>query len=80
LWITCFGAIRKWASKLIAMAIGCLAMISLWFLSQRVLPPVVVPSPFYILLAEVGMLDTWLGLSFVVQRYWARGLSFGAVK
>ena len=25
--------------------------ITLWFLSQRVLPPVVVPTPFYILLA-----------------------------
>jgi multiple sugar transport system permease protein len=36
--------------------------VTLWFLSQRVLPPVVVLSPFYILLAESGLLDTWTGL------------------
>jgi ABC-type glycerol-3-phosphate transport system permease component len=85
---------------------------------QRILPPVVVLTPFYILLAESGMIDTWIGLillystfnlsfcvviasgvhfnfagvdtilaiappvilSLLVQRYLARGLSFGAVK
>src|ERR1700745_2622203 len=36
--------------------------ITLWFLSQRVLPPVVVLTPFYILLAELGLIDTWIGL------------------
>ena len=35
---------------------------ALWFLSQRVLPPVVVLSPFYILLAETGLIDTRIGL------------------
>src|SRR6202790_4062106 len=35
---------------------------ALWFLSQRVLPPVVVLSPFYILLAESGLIDTRIGL------------------
>ena len=36
--------------------------VTLWFLSQRVLPPVVVLTPFYILLAETGLIDTWFGL------------------
>ena len=36
--------------------------ITLWFLSQRFLPPVVVLSPFYILLAETGLIDSWTGL------------------
>jgi multiple sugar transport system permease protein len=36
--------------------------LALWFLSQRVLPPVVVLSPFYILLAESGLIDTRIGL------------------
>jgi multiple sugar transport system permease protein len=43
--------------------------ITLWFLSQRVLPPVVVLSPFYILLAEFGMLDTWLGLILLYSTF-----------
>jgi multiple sugar transport system permease protein len=36
--------------------------LALWFLSQRVLPPVVVLSPFYILLATTGLIDTRFGL------------------
>jgi multiple sugar transport system permease protein len=36
--------------------------LTLWFLSQRMLPPVVVLSPFYILLATTGLIDTQLGL------------------
>jgi multiple sugar transport system permease protein len=36
--------------------------VTLWFLSQRVLPPVVVLTPVYILLAETGLIDTWFGL------------------
>ena len=35
---------------------------TLWFLSQRLLPPVVVLSPFYILLATTGLIDTQAGL------------------
>jgi multiple sugar transport system permease protein len=35
---------------------------TLWFLSQRLLPPVVVLSPFYILLATTGLIDTRVGL------------------
>jgi multiple sugar transport system permease protein len=47
--------------------------VSLWFLSQRVLPPVVVLAPFYIFLAESGMIDTWIGL---ILLYSAFNLSF----
>ena len=36
--------------------------LTLWFLSQRMLPPVVVLSPFYILLATTGLIDTQVGL------------------
>ncbi len=50
--------------------------ITLWFLSQRVFPPVVVLTPFYILLAESGMIDTWIGL---ILLYSAFNLSFCVV-
>ena len=43
--------------------------ITLWFLSQRVLPPVVVLSPFYILLAEIGLIDTWTGLILLYSTF-----------
>jgi multiple sugar transport system permease protein len=43
--------------------------ISLWFLSQRVMPPVVVLSPFYILLAEFGLIDTWIGLILLYSTF-----------
>jgi multiple sugar transport system permease protein len=43
--------------------------ITLWFLSQRVLPPVVVLTPFYILLAEVGLIDTWIGLILLYSTF-----------
>ncbi|MBV8815260.1 MAG: carbohydrate ABC transporter permease [Verrucomicrobia bacterium] len=43
--------------------------ITLWFLSQRVLPPVVVLTPFYILLAELGLIDTWLGLILLYSTF-----------
>jgi multiple sugar transport system permease protein len=36
--------------------------IALWFLSQRVMPPVVVLVPFYILMVQLRLIDTWLGL------------------
>src|SRR5260221_51777 len=43
--------------------------ITLWFLSQRVLPPVVVLTPFYILLAEFGLIDTWIGLIILYSTF-----------
>jgi multiple sugar transport system permease protein len=36
--------------------------ITLWFLSQRVLPPAVVLIPFYVLLVYLRLIDTWTGL------------------
>jgi multiple sugar transport system permease protein len=50
--------------------------VTLWFLSQRVLPPVVVLTPFYILLAESGLIDTWFGL---ILLYITFNLSFCVV-
>jgi multiple sugar transport system permease protein len=50
--------------------------ITLWFLSQRVLPPVVVLTPFYILLAKSGMIDTWIGLILLYSTF---NLSFCVV-
>ena len=50
--------------------------ITLWFLSQRVLPPVVVLTPFYILLAESAMIDTWIGLILLYSTF---NLSFCVV-
>jgi multiple sugar transport system permease protein len=50
--------------------------VTLWFLSQRVLPPVVVLTPFYILLAETGLIDTWFGL---ILLYITFNLSFCVV-
>ena len=35
--------------------------ITLWFLSQRVLPPAVVLIPFYVLLVYLRLIDTWTG-------------------
>jgi multiple sugar transport system permease protein len=43
--------------------------ITLWFLSQRVLPPVVVLTPFYILLANFGLIDTWIGLILLYSTF-----------
>jgi multiple sugar transport system permease protein len=36
--------------------------ITLWFLSQRVMPPAVVLVPFYLLLVRLDLIDTWTGL------------------
>ena len=36
--------------------------ITLWFLSQRVMPPAVVLVPFYLLLVYLRLIDTWTGL------------------
>jgi multiple sugar transport system permease protein len=43
--------------------------ITLWFLSQRVLPPVVVLTPFYILLASLSLIDTWIGLILLYSTF-----------
>src|SRR5258708_8096747 len=43
--------------------------ITLWFLSQRVLPPVVVLTPFYIMLAQFGLIDTWFGLILLYSTF-----------
>jgi multiple sugar transport system permease protein len=36
--------------------------ITLWFLSQRVLPPAIVLVPFYLMMVYFGLIDTWTGL------------------
>ncbi len=36
--------------------------ITLWFLSQRVMPPAVVLIPFYLMMVALGLIDTWTGL------------------
>jgi multiple sugar transport system permease protein len=43
--------------------------IALWFLSQRVMPPVVVLVPFYILLVNLRLIDTWLGLILLYSTF-----------
>jgi multiple sugar transport system permease protein len=43
--------------------------IALWFLSQRVMPPVVVLVPFYILLVELRLIDTWIGLILLYSTF-----------
>src|SRR6201987_3478310 len=49
----------KWHSKDIA----------LWFLSQRVMPPVVVLVPFYILMVQLRLIDTWSGLILLYSTF-----------
>jgi multiple sugar transport system permease protein len=49
----------KWRSKDIA----------LWFLSQRVMPPVVVLVPFYILMVQLRLIDTWGGLILLYSTF-----------
>ncbi|MGH7066656.1 MAG: carbohydrate ABC transporter permease [Acetobacteraceae bacterium] len=36
--------------------------ITLWFLSQRILPPAVVLIPFYLMMVALHLIDTWIGL------------------
>jgi multiple sugar transport system permease protein len=50
--------------------------ITLWFLSQRVLPPAVVLVPFYLLLVQLELIDTWTGL---ILCYSAFNLAFAVV-
>lgn len=50
--------------------------LNLWFYSQRVMPPVVVLAPFFILLVQLKMVDTWIGLILVYTTF---NLTFGIV-
>jgi multiple sugar transport system permease protein len=50
--------------------------IALWFLSQRVLPPAVVLVPFYLLLVQLRLIDTWTGLIFCYSTF---NLAFAVV-
>ena len=50
--------------------------IALWFLSQRVLPPAVVLVPFYLLLVQFRLIDTWVGLIFCYSTF---NLAFAVV-
>ena len=50
--------------------------LNFWFFSQRVMPPVVLLAPFFILLVRVRLVDTWLGLILIYTTF---NLSFGIV-
>ena len=50
--------------------------IALWFLSQRVLPPAVVLVPFYLLMVQFRLIDTWEGLIFCYSTF---NLAFAVV-
>ena len=50
--------------------------LNLWFFSQRVMPPVVVLAPFFILLVQLKLVDTWIGLILIYTTF---NLTFGIV-
>jgi multiple sugar transport system permease protein len=50
--------------------------INLWFFSQRVMPPVVVLVPFFILLVQLRLVDTWTGLIVIYTTF---NLAFAVV-
>lgn len=50
--------------------------INLWFFSQRVMPPVVVLVPFFILLVQLRLVDTWTGLILIYTTF---NLAFAVV-
>ncbi len=50
--------------------------ITLWFLSQRVLPPAVLLVPFYLMMVYFRLIDTWTGL---IISYSTFSLAFGVV-
>jgi multiple sugar transport system permease protein len=50
--------------------------VTLWFLSQRVLPPVVLLVPFYIMMVQLHLIDTWTGLIITYSTF---SLAFGVV-
>lgn len=50
--------------------------ITLWFLSQRVLPPALMLVPFYLMMVYFGLIDTWTGL---IISYSTFSLAFAVV-
>ena len=50
--------------------------LNFWFFSQRVMPPVVVLAPFFILLVQLRLVDTWIGLILIYTTF---NLTFGIV-
>jgi len=50
--------------------------LNFWFFSQRVMPPVVLLAPFFILLIQLRLVDTWIGLILIYTTF---NLSFGIV-
>jgi multiple sugar transport system permease protein len=50
--------------------------LNFWFFSQRVMPPVVVLAPFFIMLIQLKLVDTWLGLILIYTTF---NLTFGIV-
>src|SRR5579875_875389 len=50
--------------------------LTLWFLSQRVLPPAVMLVPFYMMMVQFHLIDTWTGL---IISYSTFSLAFGVV-
>ncbi len=50
--------------------------LNFWFFSQRVMPPVVVLAPFFILLVQWKLVDTWIGLILIYTTF---NLTFGIV-
>jgi multiple sugar transport system permease protein len=50
--------------------------LNFWFFSQRVLPPVVLLAPFFTLLVQMKLVDTWIGLILIYTTF---NLSFGIV-
>jgi multiple sugar transport system permease protein len=50
--------------------------LNFWFFSQRVMPPVVLLAPFFILLVQLRLVDTWIGLILIYTTF---NLSFGIV-
>lgn len=61
-------------ATLVSMAVGTAAayglarlrrrgdMWAVWFISQRILPPVALTIPIFLLIGEIGWIDTWQGL------------------
>jgi multiple sugar transport system permease protein len=43
--------------------------LSLWILSNRMLPPIAVVIPLYLLLAQLGLLDTQIGLIIIYSAF-----------
>ena len=50
--------------------------LNFWFFSQRVMPPVVLLTPFFILFVQFRLVDTWVGLILIYTTF---NLSFGIV-